>query len=91
MVAFGSKVLGGGIAARSIGYKWRESLVVGVGLAPRGEIMIVILSVALGAGLMDVGTSDPAAYHLFSALIVMALVNTALAPLVLRLLLRSRD
>lgn len=91
LAAFATKVLGGGLAALALGYPWRESAIVGVGLAPRGEIMIVVISVALGAGLIDGGSTDPVAYHLFSALIVMALVNTALAPLVLRLLLRSGD
>lgn len=91
LAAFATKVLGGGLAAIALGYPWRDSAIVGVGLAPRGEIMIVVISVALGAGLIDGSSTDPVAYHLFSALIVMALVNTALAPLVLRVLLRSGD
>jgi len=90
VVAFVTKVLGGGIAAAAIGYGRKESAIIGVGLAPRGEIMIVVISVALAAGLIDGGTTDPVAQHLFSALILMALANTVLAPLVLRLLLRSR-
>ena len=90
VVAFVTKVLGGGIAAAAIGYGRQESAIIGVGLAPRGEIMIVVISVALAAGLIDGGTTDPVAQHLFSALILMALANTVLAPLVLRILLRSR-
>jgi Kef-type K+ transport system membrane component KefB len=90
VVAFVTKVLGGGIAAAAIGYDREESAIIGVGLAPRGEIMIVVISVALAAGLIDGGTTDPVAQHLFSALILMALANTVLAPLFLRLLLRSR-
>jgi Kef-type K+ transport system membrane component KefB len=89
VVAFVTKVLGGGIAAAAIGYGRQDSAIIGVGLAPRGEIMIVVISVALAAGLIDGGATDPVAYHLFSALILMALANTVLAPLVLRVLLRS--
>lgn len=91
VIAFVTKVLGGGIAAAAVGYSKQESTIIGVGLAPRGEIMIVVISVALAAGLIDGGTTDPVAQHLFSALILMALANTVLAPLVLRFLLRSRS
>lgn len=91
LVAFASKVIGGGLAAGAVGYGRRDSAIIGIGLAPRGEIMIVVLSVALAAGLIDGGTTDPVARNLFSALIVMALANTVLAPLVLRVLLRARD
>ena len=90
-VAFATKVVGGGLAAGAVGYGRRDSAIIGVGLAPRGEIMIVVISVALAAGLIDGGTSDPVARYLFSALIVMALVNTVLAPLVMRVLLHIRD
>ena len=90
LVAFVTKVVGGGVAARAIGYHNREAAVIGVGLAPRGEIMIVVISIALAAGFIDGSSSDPVAQHLFSALIFMALFNTAAAPLVLRLLLRRR-
>ena len=88
VVAFVTKVVGGGFAASAIGYGRRDSAIIGVGLAPRGEIMIVVISVALAAGLIDGAAEDPVAQHLFSALIVMALANTVLAPLILRELLR---
>lgn len=91
IVAFASKALGGGLVAGAIGYDKRDSTIIGVGLAPRGEIMIVVISVAMGAGLINTDTVDPVAHHLFSALILMALVNTVLAPLFLRVLLGSGD
>ena len=92
LVAFVSKVLGGGLAAQAVGYQRREATIIGVGLVPRGEIMIVVISIALAAGFIDGNTTDPIAHHLFSALILMALVNTALAPVVLRFMLRrSRE
>ena len=89
VVAFLTKVVGGGFASLAVGYGKREAAIIGVGMAPRGEIMIVVISVALAAGLVDHGTTDPVAEHLFSALILMALANTVLAPLALRVLLRS--
>jgi len=90
LVAFATKVLGGGLAAKLVGYRNHESALIGVGLAPRGEIMIVVMSIALGAGLVSDTATDPIAHHLFSALILMALFNTVLAPIVLRVLLRRR-
>ncbi|WP_299348822.1 cation:proton antiporter [uncultured Maritalea sp.] len=90
LVAFASKVLGGGLAARFVGYTKQEAAIIGVGLAPRGEIMIVVMSIALGSGLINGASADPIARHLFSALILMALFNTALAPMVLRFLLRRK-
>ncbi|MEM9104906.1 MAG: cation:proton antiporter [Pseudomonadota bacterium] len=87
LVAFVSKLLGGGLAAAAVGYNRQEAAIIGVGLAPRGEIMIVVISIALAAGFIEGNPADPVAHYLFSALILMALVNTALAPLVLRFLL----
>lgn len=91
LVAFVSKVVGGGIAARAVGYQRREATIIGVGLAPRGEIMIVVISIALASGFIDGDTADPVAHYLFSALILMALLNTALAPLVLRFMMRRDE
>lgn len=88
VVAFVTKVLGGGLAAAAVGYGRRDSAIIGVGLTPRGEIMIVVISVALAAGLMDGNQMDAVSRHLFSALIIMALANTVLAPLALRALVR---
>ncbi len=91
LAGFVAKAVGGNVGARSIGYPANQAAIIGVGLAPRGEIMIVVVTIALEAGLIGDGSSDPIARNLFSALILMALVNTALAPLVLRYLLNRPD
>ncbi len=87
VAAFAAKVAGGGIAARLTGFSARDSAIVGVGLAPRGEIMIVVISIALEAGLINGATSDPVGRYLFSALVLMALANTAMASIVLRVMM----
>jgi len=70
-----TKVFGGVIGARSAG-RW-GSLAVGVGMAPRGEVGIVVVTLGLSLGLLS-----PA---LFSAVLVAVVLTTVAAPILLNL------
>ena len=72
-----TKVLGGVIGARSAG-RW-GSLAVGVGMAPRGEVGIVVVTLGLSLGLLS-----PA---LFSAVLVAVVLTTVAAPILLNLVI----
>jgi Kef-type K+ transport system membrane component KefB len=90
--AFLSKVAGAGLPALWTGLERREALAVGVGMSARGAMELVVLSVVLESGLFEMADhSHPLVAHLFSALVIMAMVNTLLAPLALRWILRRRS
>lgn len=88
IVALFSKVAGAGLPALWLGLPRREALSVGVGMSARGAVGFVILNIAYDAGLFEqTDRTDPVTAHLFSALILMAVITTFLAPLILRHLL----
>lgn len=86
-VAFFGKVIGAGLPARWSGHGRRESLAVGVGMAARGEMELVVLGIVLEAGLFARADDSPLVAGLFSILVLMALINTVLTPIVLRRIL----
>lgn len=88
VIAIAGKLLGAGLPALALGLRRREAAVVGLGMSARGEIELIVLSVAFQAGLF--GDGDPVRQHLFSALILMAVVTTLFTPISLRLLLRPK-
>ena len=59
-------------------FKGRK-LVVGVGMVPRGEVGLIFAQTGLAAGVLDVG--------LFSAITLMVMVTTFIAPPALKALL----
>jgi Kef-type K+ transport system membrane component KefB len=78
-IAVLAKVVGCGLGAWVSRFKWRESLVVGVGMIPRGEVGLITASLGWAAGLIT-----PAVYSL---MVVMVLVTTLLTPALLRLVI----
>jgi Kef-type K+ transport system membrane component KefB len=77
LVAIVSKVVGCGLGARLAGMTSRQSLVVGVGMIARGEVGLVVASLALRAGIIP-----PV---VFSAAVVVVLVTVLVTPPLLRL------
>jgi Kef-type K+ transport system membrane component KefB len=79
LLAVLGKVLGGGIAAwgASGGYApLRSAAIVGVGMVPRGEVGLIIAGIGRAQGVIP----DP----VFSALIIMSITTTLVAPPVLK-------
>ena len=83
LVACLGKFGGSALAARLTGLGWREAAVLGVLMNTRGLIELIVLNVGL-----DLGVVSPT---LFTMLVLMALVTTAMASPVLQLLMRKRD
>jgi len=71
VIAIVTKVAGCGIPARLTGMSRKESIVVGIGMAPRGEMGLVVALAAVGAGVID--------NTLFS-LIVLAMILVTVLP-----------
>jgi Kef-type K+ transport system membrane component KefB len=81
IVAIASKIVGCGLGARVSGLGSRQSLVVGVGMISRGEVALVVSSLALAAGAIS--------QLVFSATVVVVLATTLVTPPLLRLTLGS--
>jgi len=87
VAAFTGKFLGAGLAARLAGLSNHDAAAVGVGMSARGAVELVIADIALEAGLFDINPGDTESAvisHLFSAVILMAVVTTLLTPILLK-------
>lgn len=71
VVAIVGKVAGAGVPAMFLRRSWREGLAVGALMQTKGLMELVVLTILLEAGLIT--------ESLFSALIVMAIITTAIA------------
>ena len=76
LVAIAGKLGGSAIASRLSGLSWRESTAVGVLMNTRGLVELVFLNVGL-----ELGVISP---KLFSMMVIMALVTTAMTTPLLR-------
>jgi Kef-type K+ transport system membrane component KefB len=70
LVAMIGKVGGGAVGARLAGYSWRESLATGSLMNARGLMELIVMKIGLDTGLIGA--------ELFTMLLVMALVTTAM-------------
>ncbi len=69
-VATVGKIAGGAAGARIAGYSWRDSLATGALMNARGLMELIVMKIGLDAGLIGP--------ELFTILLVMALVTTAM-------------
>jgi Kef-type K+ transport system membrane component KefB len=76
-----SKLLGCGLGAASLGFK--DALRVGVGMIPRGEVGLIVAA----AGLRLHAISN----EIYTAVVLMSLVTTLIAPPFLRLVMPSQS
>ena len=76
IVAILTKVIGCGGAAKMLGSSLRESLTIGVGMVPSGEVAMIVALIGLNQELISQST--------YSALILMALLTTVIPPIILR-------
>jgi len=90
IIAMLGKIVGAGLPAVWAGMSRRDALAVGVGMTGRGAVELVVLSVALNAGVFAADGDHPVVANLFSALVVTAVVTTLAMPLLLRWVLRGK-
>jgi Kef-type K+ transport system membrane component KefB len=76
LVVILSKLIGAGLAGRLGGLKGPEALQLGVGMIPRGEVTLIIATVGITEGLIDV--------EHFSVAVGIVIVTVLLTPLLLR-------
>jgi Kef-type K+ transport system membrane component KefB len=76
VIAVVSKIVGSGLGSKFAGFRWKESLQLGIGMVSRGEVGLIVASFALAEGL--IGSSN------FSIAVFMVIVATLLTPPMLR-------
>lgn len=76
LLAVLGKLVGGGLAARSLGAQ--SALIVGVGMVPRGEVGIIVASLGRSSKVF----SD----QVFALIIAMSLLTSVIAPPILKIL-----
>ena len=76
LVAVLGKILGSGLMARASGFRARSAFTIGAGMIPRGEVTLVIASVALHhSGVLDAST--------FAATVMLVIVSSFITPLLM--------
>ncbi len=86
------KVLGAGLCALPMGFSPGEALAVGSAMNARGAVELIVADIALRAGLFSLpDPPPPEVAHLFSAVVIMAIVTTLMTPWALKLSLRFRS
>jgi Kef-type K+ transport system membrane component KefB len=78
-----TKFAGAGAAARLAGTGRMDSLIIGAGMVPRGEVGIIVATIALSSG----GFSE----KLFGVVVAVSVITTLIAPPVLSALIRRAD
>jgi Kef-type K+ transport system membrane component KefB len=76
LVAIITKVVGCAVPARMSGICTRDSLIIGFGMAPRGEVAMIVALIGLEQGYIGQG--------IFVTIILMSLLTTLITPVVYR-------
>jgi len=76
IVAIATKVIGCGIPAKLGGLCTKDTLIVGFGMAPRGEVAMIIALIGLERGIIGQG--------IYVAIVMMSLLTTIITPIVYR-------
>jgi Kef-type K+ transport system membrane component KefB len=76
VVAIITKVLGCGLPAKVMGMSRNDSLIVGFGMSPRGEVAMIVALIGLTAGIIDQG--------IYVAIVLMSLLTTIVTPIIFR-------
>jgi len=82
VAAIASKIIGCGGSAMLMGFNVKGSLRIGLGMVPRGEMVLILAGVGLAAGILDT--------KLFGVAILMTLITTIFGPPVLAKALNSK-
>ncbi len=77
LVAFSGKIIGGYIGSRPFLPDNRSALIVGIGLSPRGEVALVVATMALSAGIITAA--------LYTTVTVMVIATVLIAPIFFRI------
>lgn len=71
-----SKIIGCGGISKLMGYSWKESLQVGLGMMVRGEVALIVATKGLSVGLID--------SKYFTSVILLIIISSMLVPILLK-------
>lgn len=74
-----SKIIGSGLGAYLHDKSLKDAAEIGVGMSPRGEVILIIATAALDIGVFE--------ENLFAMIVITVLISAILAPLILRFLI----
>jgi Kef-type K+ transport system membrane component KefB len=75
-IAVGGKIVGCGLGALANRFTFRESMIVGVGMIPRGEVGLITAAIGLSAGIV--------ARDVYTQSVILVLITTLITPPLLR-------
>ena len=81
VIAIVSKIVGCGLAAGMFGFNFRGSMIVGIGMVPRGEVALITAGIGLSAGIIP--------HDVFSVAVMMTFLTTLITPPILARLAAS--
>ena len=71
-----AKIIGCGGVSKLLGFNWKESYQIGIGMMVRGEVALIVASKGLSSGLID--------SKYFTAVILLIIVSSMLVPILLK-------
>ncbi|NMB58776.1 MAG: cation:proton antiporter [Chloroflexi bacterium] len=77
IVAILSKILGAGLGARIGGFSWLEAYQLGTGMISRGEVGLIIASIGVRAGIIEI--------TVLTNIVILILITTLVTPVLLNL------
>ena len=80
-VAIVGKIVGCGIGAKLAGMKNRESLQIGVGMIPRMELALIIVSAAISHGLLS---SPKVEHQILATTVLLTIATTLITPFLIK-------
>ncbi len=86
LLAIISKLFGIGLSSKMVGFSWKRALRIGSGMIPRGEVALVIASIAL-TGEKSINFTQS---H-FSSVVFMVITTTMVTPFLLRLFFKENN
>lgn len=76
IVAIISKVIGAGLGAKVIRFSYKESLQIGIGMIPRGEVAIITANLGKNAGMIN--------DTIFTSIVIMSIITSVVTPIMLK-------
>lgn len=71
-----SKIIGCGAISKAMGFSWKESYQIGLGMMVRGEVALIVATKGLSVGLID--------SKYFTSVILLIIVSSMLVPIMLK-------
>ncbi|MEA2053963.1 MAG: cation:proton antiporter [Candidatus Thermoplasmatota archaeon] len=85
-MAFIGKIVGCTAGAKISGFNFRDALSVGIGMMPRMEVALVVVTMEISAGIF----TGALAHQIFAATILLVILSSFLTPPLLKLVYRKR-